>query len=389
MKLRFLVVFSMAATLGHAAEPFLTHTDVFKSGEEGYAGYRIPAVVTASDGSLVALLEGRKDNKSDPGGGDIDLVMKRSEDNGLTWSKLVVVDDPGEKWSASNPSLVVDRTGGRIWLAFNRWKPGKGSANSRPGSDDCQSWLRWSDDMGRTWSAARDITKEARDYERWGSMFFGPGGAIQTKSGRLVLPAAMCPDTCKVMGGTTGWAGSLELMRPYTVFSDDHGKTWQRSELVQALADENQVVELADGAVMMDLRQGNGDRRYIALSRNEGSQWSWPTLGQTVTAVATSIERFSLKAGGGDRNRLLWTGPDGPGRRHLVVRVSYDEGQTWTNQKTLSGGIAAYSDITVLKDGTVGVLWERGVTETSQFVTFTRFNREFVEPPGTFVPEWK
>jgi sialidase-1 len=105
--------------------------------------------------------------------------------------------------------------------------------------------------------------------------------------------------------------------------------------------------------------------------------------------VATSIERYTLKSAGADRDRLLWTGLVGPARQHLVVRVSYDEGQTWTNERTLYGGLAAYSDLAALKDGTVGVLWERGVSALSQFITFTRFNREFLEPPTAVVPEFR
>lgn len=69
-----------------------------------------------------------------------------------------------------------------------------------------------------------------------------------------------------------------------------------------------------------------------------------------------------------------------------MVRISYDEGQTWMNERLLYGGFAAYSDIAVLPNGSVGVIWERGVTETSQFVTFTSFNREFLEPTGALVP---
>lgn len=191
------------------------------------------------------------------------------------------------------------------------------------------------------------------------------------------------------MAAAAGWVGSLDLMRPYIVYSDDHGATWRRSELVQALGDENQVVELADGSLMMDIRQGNGERRYLTLSRDNGNTWSWPTTGQIVVGVTTAIERFTAKADGADRNRLIWTGPAGPGRRNLVVRVSYDEGQTWPNQKTLYGGIAAYSDIAVLQDATAGVLWERGVSEVTQFITFTRFSRGFLEPPGTLIPDWK
>jgi hypothetical protein len=92
-----------------------------------------------------------------------------------------------------------------------------------------------------------------------------------------------------------------------------------------------------------------------------------------------AIERFTLQAGGDDRNRLLWTGPKGPERRRLAICTSYDEGKTFTNERPISDHYAAYSDLKVLKDKTVGILWERGVEQGYQFITFTRLNREWLE----------
>ena len=96
--------------------------------------------------------------------------------------------------------------------------------------------------------------------------------------------------------------------------------------------------------------------------------------------MACAIERYTLKSAGDDRNRILWTGPKGPGRTRLVIRTSYDEGQTFTNEREVFSRHAAYSDLTILKDKTVGVLWERGVERGYQFITFTRLDREFLEP---------
>lgn len=385
MKKQLLLILAAACCRG--GDAILTHTDVFRSGENGYNSYRIPAIVEAADGGLLAFAEARKENEGDPGNGDIDLVVKRSQDRGATWSGMVVVDDPGERWSASNPTPVLDRSNGRMWIAYNRWRPGKGTWESRAGTDDNQTWLRYSDDGGRTWSQARDITRDARDFDGWGAIFLGPGGAIQTRSGRLLLPSSRCPEKCSAMAGVPGWQGSLYLMQAYAIYSDDHGATWKRGEMLGALTDENQLVELADGAVMVDARQGNGDRRWVGVSQDGGIHWRRPLAGQAVTRVATAIERYTLKSAGADRDRLVWTGIAGPARKHLVVRVSYDEGQTWTNERTLYGGLAAYSDLAALKDGTVGVLWERGVSALSQAITFTRFNREFLEPPGAVIPE--
>jgi len=362
-----------------AAEPLFTSVDVFTAGSEGYHTFRIPAIVTTPDGSLLAFAEGRRDNRHDPGGGDIDLVYKMSADQGQSWSALRVLDDPGEGWSASNPTPVADRTNGRVWLLYNRWEPGHGTDSSEPGTANNQSWARSSDDNGRSWSDAVDLTRAVRDYQDWGAMFFGPGGAIQGRDGRLIAPAARKLDTTTIWGAAGDYSGALHFMRAYTVFSDDHGVSWKRGKLLHALSDENQLVELADGAIMMDARQNDGSRRWVAISGDGGESWSRPRTGQMLTPVCAAIERYTSKTAGDDRSRILWTGPAGPGRRNLVVRVSYDEGQTFRNEKVIYGGLAAYSDLAVLPDKTAGVLWERGVSDGYQFITFTRFDLEFLE----------
>jgi sialidase-1 len=222
---------------------------------------------------------------------------------------------------------------------------------------------RWSGDNGVTWSDPIDLTRVARDYgdPTWQASVIGPGGAIQTATGRLVAPV---------------WK-----VKPYgslTIFSDDHGQTWQRGQLLpgKKCGDEDQLVELADGRLLLDIRQNSGPRRLLATSGDHGRTWSEPRLGETVTPVACAIERLSLKSAGDDRNRIIWTGPKGPGRKTLVVRVSYDEGETFTGERLLSAESAAYSDLTILKDKTVGVLWERA---NYKYLTFTRFNLEFLE----------
>jgi sialidase-1 len=359
-----------------AAEPTLTHVDVFTSGKDGYHTFRIPAIVTASDGTLIAFAEGRKFNSHDPGfeNNDIDLVVKRSTDNGKTWSELKVLDDPGERWSACNPAAVLDRDTGRVWVFHCRTKPGRSSVTSRPGTDDAQSWTRFSTDSGATWSEPIDLTPVARDVEHWGGAFFGPGGPIQDRKGRLIVPLSKTTGRQDATGKLVGGPWNC-----FAVTSDDHGRTWQRGELLPEgeWGNENQLVELSDGRILMDARQNTGPHRWLATSDNGGRTWSKPRPGQSVTAVACAIKRFTRKASGDDRDRILWTGPKGPGRAKLVVRVSYDEGETFTNERLISDEQAAYSDLAILKDGSAGVLWERG---DYRWITFTRLDREFLEP---------
>jgi sialidase-1 len=356
------LVWVLAAQAG--TQPILTQTDVFVSGKDGYHTYRIPAIEAAPDGSLIAFAEARKYNADDPGFGrqDIDLVYKRSTNHGASWSAMTVLEDPGELWSAANAATVVDRTNRRLWVFYLRCRPGRNTDTARPGTDDNQTLARWSDDSGRNWSEPMDLTAVGRDLgdASWRSSVPGPGGAIQTQTGRLLVPMWKAP------------------FADFAIFSDDHGRTWQRGQLVpnKQGGDENQVVELANGRILMDIRQNRGAHRWLAESADDGKTWAEPRAGITVTPVACAIERLTLAAAGQGRNRLLWSGPKGPDRKRLVVRTSVDEGQTFTDERVISEDFAAYSDLTVLKDGTAGILWERGVERGYQYLTFTRLARE-------------
>ena len=227
-----------------AAEPLLEHTDVYKSGEDGYKIYRIPAIETAPDGTLLAFAEARKYGGADPGFGkqDIDLVLKRSTDGGRSWSEMKIIEDPGELWSAANAATVVDRDTGKVWVLYLRSKPGRSTVTSRPGTDDMQTQARYSEDNGATWSEPIDLTSVARDIndDTWKSSVVGPGGAIQTRSGRLLAPIWITKSPYNVIA----------------IYSDDHGKTWHRGQFVPGgdRGDEDQLVELADGRILIDMR---------------------------------------------------------------------------------------------------------------------------------------
>jgi sialidase-1 len=366
-------VFAMLSVLVLAglarAEPEITHVDVFVSGTDGYHSYRIPAIEAAADGSLVAFCEARKHSLADPGFGkqDIDLVAKRSTDGGRSWSAMQVIEDPGELWSAANPATVVDRQSGRLWLFYIRSKPERSTRTARPGTGDMQQLARWSDDHGASWSEPIDLTEVARDMAdpNWRASVIGPGGPVQLRTGRLIAPV---------------WKVAPSAV--FAVYSDDRGETWHRGEMVpgEELGNESELVELADGRVLVDIRQRSGPHRHRAVSADGGETWSEPRPGEAVSPVACAIERWTLESAGDDRNRIVWTGPKGPNRTNLVARISYDEGQTFPVERQISTRHAAYSDLTILPDKTVGVLWERGVERGYQFISFTRLTRQFLEP---------
>ena len=342
-------------------------SDVFVSGQDGYFAYRIPAIETAPDGSLLAFAEARKHNLRDPGfrGQDIDLVLKRSTNQGASWSPITLIEDPGEKWSAANPCTLVDREKGVVWLFYLRGKPGRNTFTGRPGTNDIETLARTSRDNGASWSQPIDLTSVTRDFAdpKWRTSVVGPGGGVCTRDGRLAIPV---------------WR--FEPWSVFAVFSTDHGQTWQRGDFVPEVSgNECQLVELADGRLLFDIRQHGGTNRWRSIGRDGGRTWSKPFAGETVTAVACAIERLTLKSAGDDRDRLLWTGPIGAARSNLVARLSYDEGRTFPQERAITTGFSAYSDLTILKDKTAGLLWERGMTATYQFITFTRFNYEWLE----------
>ena len=155
----------------------LFQTAVFESGKEGYHTFRIPSLLTTHNGTLLAFCEGRTTGRGDHG--DIDLVVKRSADQGTTWSDVEIVYEEGgtKKVTIGNACPVIDEVTGTIWLTFCR--------------DNKNVLVTSSADDGKTWSNPIDISKDVTLAE-WSWVATGPGVGIQLtkgeKQGRLVIP---------------------------------------------------------------------------------------------------------------------------------------------------------------------------------------------------------
>jgi sialidase-1 len=330
-------------------------TTVFRSGQNGYHTYRIPVIVRATNGDLLAFAEGRKNSGADHG--DIDIVMKRSSDEGKTWGPLQLVEDeeanPTAKVWIGNPTPVVDQNDpkhpGRIWLAFTR--------------NNANLFATFSDDNGRTWAKRRDISAEAAKPV-WEWCAAGPVHGIQLErgphAGRLIIP---CDHQIK---GSGSWGVHL-------VYSDDHGTTWKLGAVDTRAADdplhpnECVAVELADGRVYVNAREHNGSdpaTRTIAYSSDGGQTFDAPFAAEpniTSPVVQNSLVRLTLAESGNRSNVLVYCGPGHPTeRRDLTMRASYDEGKTWGRKTVVHAGPAAYSDLVKLDDEHVGVLFEAG-----------------------------
>jgi sialidase-1 len=349
-----------------AAEP--RETDVFVSGQEGYHTYRIPSVIVTVKGTVLAFCEGRKTNSSDTG--DIDLLMKRSTDGGRTWSKQQIVWDDGPN-TCGNPCPVVDRQSGTIWLPMthNLGIDNESRMVEQKGKGTRTVWLSKSTDDGLTWAKPVEITATTKK-PNWTWYATGPGAGIQLQSGRLVVPCDA------VEAGTKAFYSHL-------IYSDDHGATWKLGGSAGPAVNECEVVELADGSLLLNMR--NYDRRQhsraVATSRDGGLTWSavghQPALIEPVCQA--SIRRYSL-AGVQGRNVILFLNPaQTKGRTTMTLRASFDEGKTWPASKLLWPGPAAYSCLAVRGDGAILCLYERGDRNAYERITLAETSLAWLE----------
>ena len=336
-------------------------TDVFVSGTGGYHTYRIPAVILAHEGTLLAFAEGRKTGRADDG--DIDLVLRRSTDGGNTWGVMQVVYEEGgdAPITVGNPCPVVDRQTGRVWLPFCR------------NNDDV--FVTSSDDDGQTWAKPHRITASVKRPE-WGWYATGPGVGIQLEhgphAGRLVIP---CDHREPVDG--------RDLKHSHVFFSDDHGQTWKLGGTVDRHTDECQIAELAGGRVLINMRNywgreggepAKGNRRAVAFSPDGGANWQPLRFDETLVEplCQASLIGYAAEQEGG-RTRLLFSNPASrTTRERLTIRLSDDEGRTWPVARLLHEGPAAYSCLTILPDGVIGCLYEAGQRHAYEKIVFAR-----------------
>ncbi len=362
-----------------AEEPHPPETALFVSGADGYHTYRIPSLIVTKAGTVLAFCEGRKQSLADSG--DIDLLVKRSDDGGSTWSGQQIVWDDGPN-TCGNPCPVIDRRNGRIVLlsTWNRGDDHGHDLHRGAGKDTRRVFVLTSDDDGRTWSKPRQITAEVKE-EDWWWYATGPGVGIQLRqephAGRLVIPS--------------DHTSAKDNMSSHVIYSDDGGETWRRSTPIGPGCNESQVVELADGTLLMNMRtqsftgRERTGYRAISFSRDGGETWSAPVPDKHLgdPQVQASLIRYSL-ASGGTRNRLLFCNPSPPIRRkpgkrvNLTVRLSYDEGKTWPVARVIHAGPSAYSCLTRLPDGEIGLLYEGGDKNAYENLLYTHFSLDWL-----------
>ena len=342
-------------------------------GVAGFKCHRIPALTTATNGWIIAAWDGRPETCQDAPQAN-SIVYRISKDGGKSWTPIqtALAGTPGaNKVGFSDPSFVVDRTTGTIFL-FSVKSFDAGLFQSQLGTDPnarniLHAHVVESHDNGQTWVNPRTITDQVTaGYEgQWFTRFASSGEGIQLRygahAGRLIQQYAVAN------------SGSTSLMA-VSVYSDDHGATWKPGAPSEGNADENKVVELSDGRLLLNSRtQGTAGQRLEAISYDGGQTWgpfrhNWDLTDPRNNA--SIIRAYPNAPQGSARARvLLFSNADSStARANGTIRVSYDDGFTWNEGKVFESGDMAYSTLHALNDGTWGLLYETGGYKNIDFM---------------------
>ena len=348
--------------------------------------YRIPALAHLGDGVVLASWDARPGSSADAPNPNT-IVQRRSTDNGKTFGPLTTIaaghlaDASGPKFGYSDPSYVVDADAGKVFNFFVYSKD-QGFHGSAWGNDDANrqvisAAVVESTDGGLTWSEPRLITDVVKPGSgstplpgAVRSMFATSGEGIQltrgAHAGRLIQQYT----------GDVQQANGSRTYQSYSVYSDDHGTTWQRGQFTGSAMDENKVVELSDGRVMLNSRDSaNGGYRKVAISEDGGESYSEVTQDKNLPDPTNNAHITQLvpgaAAGSKDAKKLLYTGANSQtGRENVSARVSCDDGASWPGLRTIRHGFSAYSSATALADGRFGVLYEGNYTDSMPFASF-------------------
>ena len=347
---------------------------IFLAGSEGYACFRIPAIVTTPDGAVLAFAEGRKNGCSDTG--DIDLVMKRSTDGGRTWGALRLVWSDAEN-TQGNPAPVVDRKTGTVFL-LSTWNLGtdyEPQIINRTSKDTRRVFVLSSKNNGITWTQPKEITSSVK-LPDWTWYATGPGSGIQITrgehAGRLMV-------ACDHIEAET------KNYYSHVIFSDDHGQTWQLGGVTpQHFVNESEVAELEDGSLLLNMRNYKAGEKHRKISRSYDGGVSWTDLESDSVLVEpicqASLHRYQFADEG--ESVLLFSNPASKTRReNMTLRVSFDDGGTWSKKLLIHSGMAAYSDIVRLPDDYVGLLYEAGPDHEHAYtgIAFRRISLDELE----------
>lgn len=356
-------------------------------GDDQVDTYRIPGLTTTVNGTLLATYDVRRQKGGDLQG-DIDIGLSRSTDGGTSWEPMRIGLDRGnwgglpQKYNGiSDACVLVNDKNNDIFIAGlwmygildknGKWVEGLnenstdwshqwGGKSSQPGFDEkqtCQFLITKSTDDGRSWSEPVSLTRMCKK-EEWWLLAPAPGHGITLSDGTLVFPTQG--------RGATGSSFSN------ITWSKDGGKTWKTSNAASTGTTENMVVQLQDGSIMSNMRDGknktntsDSNGRVIAVSSDLGNTWTThPTShgGLIEPSCMASLHKHSYTEKGVKKSILLFSNPNSKsGRHHMTIKVSFDDGASWPEKNWIlldEGSSRGYSCLTSVDEQTIGILYE-------------------------------
>ena len=331
---------------------------VFEAGENGYTLFRIPALCMTSQGTLFAICEARKRKGKDDD--PVDLILKRSTDEGKTWSGIEMIYKDKRK-TIGNPVVFEDVGSHRLHLIFS--------------SNNKRIFHIHSNDEAKTWSAPRNIGSFIKEKARWRWIAPGPGGGIQLKNGkqkgRFVIPCNYRDD-------------KNHITRAFSLYSDDGGIGWRKSNELPAGTNEVQLTELHNGNLLISARMQKNRKltkgyRGLAISKDGGATWGKLFYSENLPCPLCHGSIITLSGGVLVQSLPYYTdvaevkAPDSKlSRNDLSLWISLDEGKSWKRKFQVHRGASAYSCMAVMKKGEIGVLYEGGEQDCYQSIIFKK-----------------
>jgi sialidase-1 len=359
---------------------------VFQAGESGYNTFRIPAIIKHASGALLAFCEGRMANSSDFG--DIDIVMKRSEDGGITWGPLQVLVDRAES-QAGNPAPVFDQLdsrypNGRVLLFYNTGNQPENTIRKSIGMREV--WYIASTDGGMSWETPVNITAQvhhpaAREPSGadWRSYANTPGHALQIQQG---------PHRGRIVVAANHSAGAplprFKDYRAHAFYSNDHAQSFMLSQSLSFEgSNESMAAELANGGVLLNSRNQSGDVRARIISRSRNGGVSWDTTYFERSLIDPVNQGAVITLGFKKGKAIIVTShtQDSLRRNNLMLHISRDDGVNWeplamidATEAATPKDYTAYSDLVAITKRQLGILFEKNQYKEIVFTTvqFTR-----------------
>ncbi len=387
--MRKLIIYVLMNVLGFAvANAQQKDVPVFVSGTEGYKTFRIPGIIKAPNGDLLAFCEGRVNGINDFG--NIQIVLKRSSDKGKSWGAIQIVASNGSM-QTGNVAPVVDMTDplypkGRIFLFYNTGNASE--SRVRQGLGVREVWYKTSVDNGLTWSAPVNITLQVHKpkqpqynpaynfSEDWRSYANTPGHAMQFAEGKY---------KGRIYVAANHTAGAIKAHyadgRAFGYYTDDHGKTFKISDDVNMPGgNEVMAAELSNNSLMLNIRNqlGNIKQRIIAVSHNGGQKWDTVYFDPHLPDPICQGSILNIGKYHGKNILAVCNDADTVQRNNLTLRISYDEGKSWKENYLVAkqdpavykDGYTAYSDLVLVDKKDIGIFYETDDYARIVFISF-------------------